>query len=384
MTGRDDNLPSRPRDIVLIGGGHTHALVLLAWGKAPVPGVRLTVINPGPTAPYSGMLPGLIAGHYTRQQLEIDLAPLARYAGARLITGRADGIDRVARMVHLHGQAPIRYDLASLDIGITSDLPNLPGFADHAIPAKPLGTFAQAWEDFVARARAGAVAPRVTVIGAGVAGVELALAARHRLMQAGLSAEVTLLDAAEDILRDVRRGAKAALMEQIRAQNIDLRAGITIRRITATGTALEGGETIPAGIVIGAAGSRPQGWLKATGLHLTDGFVTVDETLRSVTDPALYAVGDCAHLSHAPRPKAGVYAVREAPVLLHNLRAEITGDGRKPYHPQRDYLKLISMGGKRAAADRLSLRVEGAWVWRWKDHIDRKFMRPFHDLARDG
>ncbi|TCP21809.1 FAD-dependent oxidoreductase [Rhodovulum adriaticum] len=374
-----DPLPA-PRNLVLIGGGHTHALVLLMWGQNPLPGVRLTVINPGPTAPYSGMLPGLVAGHYTRDQLEIDLDPLARHAGAHVVLGRATGIDRDRRVIRVTGQPDIPYDLASVDIGITSDLPDLPGFTDHAVPAKPLGAFAQAWEDFVSRARAGRAAPHVTVIGAGVAGVELALAARHRLATAGLAPRVTLLDAGTQILRDVRRGARAALSDQISTQGIDLRTGVRITRITAAGAELAGGETLPADLVIGAAGTRPQGWLAETGLHLTDGFVTVDRFLRSVTDPTIYAAGDCAHLSHAPRPKAGVYAVREAPILLHNLRAELTGTDRRPYHPQRDYLKLISMGGKRAAADRLPLQIEGAWVWRWKDRIDRRFMAQFHAL----
>lgn len=370
------------RDLVLIGGGHTHALVLRAWGMRPVPGVRLTLINPGPTAPYSGMLPGLIAGHYGRDQLEMDLVPLARHAGARLILGRATGIDRERRQITVPGRPDVSYDLASIDIGITSDLPDLPGFAEHAVPAKPLGAFAEAWERFVARARAGEAPPRVTVIGAGVAGVELALAARHRLAAAGLAPEVTLLDAADDILRDVRRGAKAALSERLAADGIVLRTGARVARITPDGAVLADGTEIPSGIVIGAAGARPQDWLAGTGLDLTDGFVTVDSHLRSVNDPRLFAVGDCAHLRHAPRPKAGVYAVREAPILLHNLRADLTGGRLRAYRPQTDYLKLISMGGKRAAADRLEARIEGGWVWRWKDRIDRRFMRKFHELPR--
>ncbi|MRH22146.1 FAD-dependent oxidoreductase [Rhodovulum strictum] len=375
-------MPPRPREIVLIGGGHTHALVARAWGLDPLAGVRLTLINPGPTAPYSGMLPGLIAGHYDRQELEIDLEALAAHAGARLVIGRAEGIDRAARLIHVEGQGAIRYDLASLDIGITTDLPDLPGFTDHAVPAKPLGAFAEAWEGFVARARAGAVAPGIAVIGAGVAGVELALAARFRLAEAGLAPQVTLIDAAPEVLRDVRRGARAALMAALAGQGVQLVTGARIARIEPDGVMLAGGAAIAANFVIGAAGPRPQGWLAGTGLDLTGGFVTVDRHLRSLTDPAIFAAGDCAHLSHAPRPKAGVYAVRAAPVLAANLRAAVTGARLRAFRPQRDYLKLISMGGKHAAADRLNLRIEGGWVWRWKDRIDRGFMRGFHDLPR--
>ncbi|PTW48398.1 FAD-dependent oxidoreductase [Rhodovulum kholense] len=365
--------------LVLIGGGHTHALVLRALIGRPATGLRLTLIDPEPRAAYSGMLPGFVAGHYRLDQLQIDLARLARAAGARLILGRADGLDTGNRRVHVAGQTPVPYDIASLDIGISSDLPGLPGFAAHAVPAKPLGPFAARWQGFAADAAAGLVAPRVTVIGAGVAGVELALAAQYRLAGTGRVPQITLLDATPEILRDVRPPARAAMTDRLARQGIVLRTGVRVARIEAAGVVLDSGEQIPAALVIGAAGTRPQGWLAGTGLHLTDGFVTVDETLRAVSDPGVFAAGDCAHLSHAPRPKAGVFAVREAPVLRENLIAALTGRPLTAYRPQKEYLKLISMGEKRAAADRWPVRIEGRWVWRWKDRIDRRFMAQFHD-----
>ena len=154
------------RDLVLIGGGHTHALVLRAWAMNPLPGVRVTLIDPGATTAYSGMLPGFVAGHYDRAALDIDLVRLARFAGARFLPGRATGIDRARREVHVEGRPPIGYDVAPLDIGITSDMPDLPGFAEHAMPAKPLGPFAAAWDRY--RAQEGPA--DVAVIGAGVPG----------------------------------------------------------------------------------------------------------------------------------------------------------------------------------------------------------------------
>ncbi|MGC9368410.1 MAG: selenide, water dikinase SelD [Paracoccaceae bacterium] len=368
------------RDLVLIGGGHTHALVARMWGMKPVPGVRLTLINPGPTAPYSGMLPGMIAGHYTRPDLEIDLVKLARFAGARLVLGRAVGIDRAARLVQVEGRAPIFYDIASVDIGITTELPALPGFAEHGVPAKPLAIYAARWEAYVAAAAEGRADPRVLVIGAGVAGVELALASAHRLKAAGVAAEVTLLEAAGTPLRDIGAGARRALLAQLDRHGVTLRTGVRVARVTAEGVVLEGGEAVPGGLVLGVAGARPHPWLAGTGLQMTEGFIDVGPDLRSLSDPLIYAAGDCAHLTHAPRPKAGVFAVREAPVLAHNLRADLVGGRRRGYRPQRDYLKLISTGGKHAVADKLGLRLEGDWMWRWKDHIDRKFMRMFHEL----
>ena len=163
------------RDLVFVGGGHAHALVLRKWGMNPLPGARLTLINPEPTAPYTGMLPGHIAGHYSRETLEIDLMRLARFAGARLILSHATAIDRDARLIHVEGGEPIAYDVASIDIGITAGM-NIPGFAQHAVGAKPLDRYAQAWRDFLKTVQSGEQSPTVAVIGGGVAGCELAMA----------------------------------------------------------------------------------------------------------------------------------------------------------------------------------------------------------------
>ncbi|WP_284165210.1 selenide, water dikinase SelD [Frigidibacter sp. SD6-1] len=365
------------QEIVLVGGGHAHALVLRKWGMAPLPGVRLTLIDPAPAAAYSGMLPGHVAGHYPRAALEIDLVKLARFAGARLMLGRAVGIDREKRRVQVEGHADIAYDYLSLDVGVTSDMPALPGFRDHAVPAKPLAAFADRWQAFVAQVAAGAAAPEVAVIGAGIAGVELALAARHRL---GPGARVALIEVAEP-LAAVGRGARAALMAHLHRSGIALHAGRAAVACTAEGVVLEGGEKVPARFVIGTAAARAGGWLAATGLALEGGFVRVGPTLQSESDPRIFAVGDIAHLAHAPRPKAGVFAVREAPVLLANLRA-VAGGGtaRACYQPQKDYLKLVSTGHKGAVADKWGLRLDGGLLWRWKDRIDRRFMAKFQDL----
>jgi selenide,water dikinase len=142
---------------------------------------------------------------------------------------------------------------------------------------------------------------------------------------------------------------------------------------------LADGRSVPAQFVAGAPGARPQPWLEGTGLALTDGFVDVGPTLAT-SDPAIFAAGDCAHLTHAPRPKAGVYAVRAAPVLFDNLRAALAGAALRAFRPQRDFLRLVSTGGRGAVADKWGIAVAGPWVWRWKDRIDRRFMDRLSDL----
>lgn len=372
---QDPTLPL-VKDIVLIGGGHAHALVLRMWGMRPIPGLRLTLINPGPVAPYTGMLPGHIAGHYRRDEMMIDLVRLARFAGARLILDRATGIDREARRIHLAGRPPVDYDLASLDIGITSDLPALPGAADHAVSAKPLGAYAARWEAFLTTAPE---APAVTVVGAGVGGLELALASAHRLRGLGRRPKVVLLEAGPLALPLLKEGARRRLLSVASAQGVEVLTGARPAEILAGAVRLQDGRLLPSDFTLTVTTARPQPWLEGTGLALDGGFVAVDGFLQS-SDPAIFASGDCAHLSRSPRPKAGVFAVRAAPVLAHNLRAALTGGVMRAFSPQGDYLKLVSLGGQQALGEKWGLRAKGTAMWRWKDRIDRKFMAMFQDF----
>jgi selenide, water dikinase len=361
------------RDLVLIGGGHAHALVLRMWAMDPLPGTRLTMINPDPVAPYTGMLPGLIAGHYRRDELMIDLVRLGRFAGARVILDRATGIDREARLIQLAGRSPLPYDLAAIDVGITSDLPALPGASEHSVAAKPLGAYAAAWEAFVARRLA---YPRVVILGAGLGGVELALASAHRLTSLGAKPQVTLLDQADAVLPSLAPAARRPVLQALTDAGITLRLGIRVAAIGPEAVTLASGEEIGSDFILTATGARPQGWLAGTGLAHRDGFLLTDATLRT-SDPLIFASGDCATIDGDPRPKAGVFAVRAAPVLLHNLRAKLTGQALRRFRPQADYLKLISLGETSAVAEKWGLAFSGPRLWRLKDRIDRRFMDRF-------
>lgn len=369
------------RDLVLIGGGHAHALVLRRWGMRPLPGVRLTLISPEPAAPYTGMLPGHLSGAYPRNALMIDLVRLARHAGARLVAGRATGIVPEERRIRLACGRLIAYDVASLDIGITSRMPDLPGFADHGIAAKPLGQFADEWERFVSRAARGDVPAEIAVLGGGVAGVEVALSLAGRLRKEGCApARLTLIEAGPDILGGTGAGARAQLMAALARAGIGVMINALPARVEEEGVHLADGRHVPARLVVGAAGARPHGWLAGTHLALHEGFVRVDAALRS-SDPAIFAAGDCAHLDEAPRPKAGVFAVRAAPILFDNLRAALSGGRLRPFRPQSRYLKLVSTGDGGAVADRgRRLSFAGPLMWCLKDTIDRRFMRGLADL----
>ncbi len=360
------------RDLVLIGGGHTHALVLRSWGMNPLAGVRVTLINPGPTAPYSGMLPGFVAGHYSREELDIDLVKLARFAGARVINGYATGIDTAARTITVQDRPPIAYDVAAVDVGITSAMPQLSGFSAHAIPAKPLGVFASRWDHF----RATADNPQIAIIGGGVAGAELAMAMAHALR--AKKPAVKLIDRSR-VLAALGYKARKMMLAALTQADVEIIEDAEVTEIFAQGVVLRDGRTIRSDFTTGAAGAKPHDWIAATGLDLHEGFITVDANLQSSRHD-VFAVGDCAHLRYDPRPKAGVYAVREAPVLFDNLRAALSGGNLRPYKPQRDYLKLVSLGGKSALAEKFGTARHGPLLWKLKDYIDRKFMTQFDSL----
>lgn len=364
------------RDLVLVGGGHSHAVLLRMWGMNPLAGARVTLINPAPTAPYTGMLPGYVAGHYPREALEIDLVRLAQFAGARIIFDRAVGFDRAARRVRLADRPEIAYDLASINIGITSPIAG--EGEGGAVPAKPLDAFADAWDAFIARVATGEAAPRAVVVGAGVGGGELALAMNYRLRNVApdpSQVAVILIEQADVILPQVAARARARLSHALAAAQATVITGSEVVWTGPSGVRLADGRAIEAAFTAMAAGARAAGWLAQTGLALENGFVRVDPCLRSVSDEAVFAAGDIAHFDARPLEKAGVYAVRAGKTLYGNLRAALSDRPLRKFHPQKDYLKLVSLGGKRALAEKWGVALSGAWVWNWKDRIDRRFMR---------
>jgi selenide,water dikinase len=192
---------------------------------------------------------------------------------------------------------------------------------------------------------------------------------------------VTVIDRAAMPLAGVGDGARAALLAHCDRLGVRLVCGAEPVEVTDRAVLLTDGHRIGADLVLAVAGAQPGVWLAGTGLTLRQGFLPVSATLQT-EDPAIFACGDIAEMTGSPRPKAGVFAVRQAPVLRHNLAAALTGGPMRAFKPQRDYLKLVSTGGKGAVADKWGLRLDGAWLWRWKDRIDRAFMARLADLPK--
>lgn len=376
------------KDIVLVGAGHAHVTVLRMFGMQPTPGVRLTLITRQVHTPYSGMLPGLIAGHYAFDDVHIDTGPLSRFAGARLYQDDVVGLELNNRRVLCRHRPPVPYDVLSLDIGSTPSATELPGVARYAIPVKPIDQFIERFDAARQRISERKGRARIGIVGGGAAGIELSFALRHRLRSdlanEGFDPEglhFTLVTAADDIVPTLPHRARAKLRRIAEEQSIAIRTGVRVKAIDEGRLQIENGEPIELDEIFWTTQAAATPWLKQTGLALdASGFIAVDGALQSISHPGVFAAGDVASMQNHRLPKSGVYAVRQGPHLAQNLRQLIEGKPLGHYRPQRNALYLISTGDQYAVGARSGISFEGAWAWRWKDRIDRAFMTKFNAL----
>jgi selenide,water dikinase len=379
------------QDLVLVGAGHAHVQLLRGLMMTPLDGVRVTLIVDRHEAVYSGMVPGFVAGDYTRDALSIDALPLARRAAVRCIHAAATRIDPEARWIEVEGRPPIRYDVASLDVGSTIRAAKLPGASDHTLPTRPIGRFIAQVEHAIERSRDRDAPLRIALVGGGAAGVELALCLDARLRARGEAAAISVITSAGSLLlgssNAMRKRAQAALRRRDVALMTDTEVvaarpgAVDVRR-----TGSREVSTVEADLTLWATGAAPHEFMLASPLpHNDAGFVRVTPTFQVEGHPTLFAAGDCAAMdAHPWVPRAGVYAVRAGPVLDHNLRAALAGRPLRAYRPQRDFLALLNLGGGEAIGGKWGFAHEGASVWRLKDRIDRRFMERFQVLDAEG
>ncbi len=366
------------RHLVLIGGGHAHVHVLNQFGDRP-PDAEVTLVGRDVLTPYSGMIPGFVAGRYSFEECHIDLARLCARSGARLVHAEAIGIDRTGRRVLLKDQPAIAYDLLSIDVGSAPNVGGIAGAAQWAIPVKPIAELGRRWLEFSQDMKAWLGPLNVMVIGGGAGGVELALAIDHRLREVAKAAEPQVTLATKDeILAGHAAAARRRLRTVFRRRGIRLLEQAGAERIERGSVQLADGQWHRADAVFVVTEASAAPWFADTGLPLDErGFLAVDATLASTGDERIFAAGDCATVLAHRRPKAGVFAVRQGPPLADNLRRVLGGARPQPFVPQRRHLSILGTGDGRAIATRGDWAIEGRWVWWWKDHIDRKWMRMY-------
>ncbi len=381
--------PAVLRDIVLVGGGHSHVGVLRHFGMKPEPGVRLTLISATLDTPYSGMLPGYVAGHYSFEQVHIDLPRLAAWAGARFVHDEAVGLDLAAGRVLLADRPAMAFDLCAINVGSTPQVAGVPGAAQHAVPVKPIPQFNARWLALLQRVRAQPGALTIAVVGGGAGGVELCLAMQHRLRRerqaTGGDPETLrfhLFTQSKQVLPTHNAWVQRRFAQVLAERGVVLHLEAPVSQVTAQGLWAQSpnspAQLWPADEVVWVTQAGGPAWLQASGLLLdAQGFVSVNASLQA-SDARVFASGDVASFTDRPLEKAGVFAVRMGQPLADNLRRHARGEPLRTWRPQRRWLALISTGDRHAVASRGAIGFAGDWVWRWKDAIDQRFMRRFN------
>jgi len=374
------------KDIVLLGGGHTHSLVIKKWGMKPLPGVRLTLVSQTTLTPYSGMLPGFVAGHYTREETHIDLARLCRWSGVRFIEARADGVDTEGRRLQFENHPDLEYDLLSIDTGSTPDVETVPGAAHFTVPVKPVYFFEQKWQSLLERVQlhtdntkdADNSLLSIGVVGAGVGGFELLLALDHALKQRSANFKLHWVVRGSLPLRQQPERVGKLALEECEARGIEVHADFAVKEVRQNVVSSKTGASLNLDEILWVTAARAPAWPQKSGFATDErGFIKVDKTLRSISHSDVFATGDIASLPSPGVAKAGVFAVRQAPVLFDNLRRAVCQQSLRSYRPQKNFLTLISLGDKSAIASRNGLAIRADRVWQAKDWIDRQFMQKF-------
>lgn len=369
------------KHLVLVGGGHAHALVLRGLIDEPEPDLTLTLVSPERHSPYSGMLPGHIAGLYSHAEMHMDLVRMTERLGARFIAEKAVAFEGAERKVTLAGGDRIGFDLLSIDIGITPDLDAIAGAREHALAVKPIGDLLEKIDRLVDDAEKPGGPRRFAIVGGGAAGVCLAFALATRLRANGSDAKAFsfVVVTAEEILPEANPLARHMVKRALARRGIAVEKHVKVREVTGAGLILDDDRTIAADAVLVTSHAKAPEVLANGDLARGErGFLAIDEHLRVAGQKAVFAAGDCATMLAHPRPKAGVFAVRQGAPLLKNLRAAARGEPLEPYIPQKDWLMLIATADGRAIASRGRwLAYEGRLAWWLKDRIDRRFMALF-------
>ncbi len=381
------------KDVVLLGIGHTNAQVLRMWRLRPPPAVRLTCVSNYAVATYSGMLPGALAGQYARERMEIDLGRLCAAAGARLVVADACGLDLAGQQLLFDSRPPLPFDVLSIGIG---SVPTYHGVeivdGRRLLPIKPMQTFLDRIDERLREAsdeRRGAPI-RVAIVGGGAGGIELALCLPSRvltLLGDAAQIEETIICGDERIAPGSLEGAARRIRRVLDQRGVCLVAGRRVVRVDGAQLVLDDETIVGADVILWATGAAAPPLLARLGLP-TDarGFLLVADTLRTTSDAPVFAVGDSATIASSPTSKAGVYAVRQGPVLGENIRRMLAGKSLQKYTPQRGFLKLLNTGAGRAIGEWRGVSFEGRWCWWLKDYIDRRFVDQYRvssDSSRD-
>ncbi len=371
------------RTIVLLGIGHTNAHVLRMWRMKPIKDVQLVCVSNAWKASYSGMLPGVLAGQYPTDRMEIDLARLTASAGARLIVSEVTGIDLESRCLLFRDRPELPFDALSIGIGSVPFLGDVEP-TPSLLPIKPMQTFLSRLESRIESLQGTIVGRpmRIAVVGAGAGGTEIAFCLNSRLERkfAGQQFDISLVTSSQNVASGCLPPTVRLVESELASRGIRALTGRRVTRVADGMMAFNSGDPEEIDLAIWATGATAPELLSQLGLETDErGFLLTQPDLRVQGGHPIFAVGDTGTMQDSPTPKAGVYSVRQGPILWRNLARLIAGEKLEAYEPQTDFLTLLNLGDGRAIAQYKGLAFRGKWCWKLKDYIDATFMDKYQD-----
>jgi NADH dehydrogenase FAD-containing subunit len=364
--------------VVLVGAGHAHLHIANQAADYANAGARLVLIDPGAFW-YSGMATGLLGGRYAPEDDQIEPGKLIRRHGGEFIQDRVDAINTSTRTLFLASGKTIHYDWLSLNIGSEVDISGLepPSDGPRVWPVKPIPPLYELRASLEQAIRDSGEMPPVVVIGGGATGSELTANLAGLARRNGAEPQVTLVSRSERLLPDAPVGASRALTRTIASFGIKLHLQTRARRITEAGVELESGEEIPCKHVLAAVGLQAKTLTRSLGLAAGPAGLRVNSYMQSLDDPRVFAAGDCADFAPRDLPKLGVFGVKAAGIIHHNLLASLRGKSLKHYKPQRVWLAILNLGDGRGLLLWWKVWWLGRLSDRLKDRIDRRFMAQY-------
>lgn len=368
-------------NLVLVGGGHSHSIVLKLWSKKRLSGVKITLISNVKNTPYSGMLPEYISGFYSYEESHINLVKLAEIAGIELIIDEVVNIDADEKIVCCQSGLKIGFDVLSLDIGSTPQKSQIEGANLYGIPIKPIPLFLEKWQKITDLAQNNPDDKMIlTIIGGGAGGVELALNIHQKLMRVLSSEKLTinLIHRGKRILSNHSLSMSEKLTKILEQNQINIYLNQEVKSIDSQKITLFSGKNIDSDYNFLVTQASAPMWLKNSSIETdTEGFIIVKNTLQSVNYPDIFASGDIANIKDYPCAKAGVFAVKQGFYLYQNLCNYLTEKPLTLYYPQKNYLNIIGTGNKNAVANWGNISLESPLIWHWKKYLDNNFMKQF-------
>lgn len=363
------------KHLVLIGGGHAHMTSLLNIDQLTSRGHQVTLVSPSPYHYYSGMGPGMLGGFYHPSQARFHVGAMAQERGGKFIQDTASKIDALNRTIHLTSGQSISYDVASCNTGSDVKLSALATSTETVIPVKPVLNLYKAQTTLLQEIESRKL--ELIVIGGGPAGVEIS-ANLWRLLRGKPNHATITLVAGGELLRDTPERVRTLARKSLLAKNIRVLTGVRVEKIESGRVTLSDQNCLDYDFAFLATGITPSALFRDSALPTgADGGLLVNNFLHCTEYPELFGGGDCISLKGCPLAKVGVYAVRQNPVLFHNLMAKLEDTPLRSFDPGPSYMLILNMGDTRGILWKRSLSLNGRLSFLLKDYIDRRFMKKY-------